>query len=59
LCGASAVADVLQRIGEGDAGKIFDALIAKLARNAQTKRRSVRRGKFLPVQAVGEQSLRM
>ena len=59
LGGASAVADVLERIGQRNMRKIFDALVAELARDAQTKRRAMIRGQVLAIHRVGQRSLRM
>src|SRR5579863_233508 len=52
--GAQALADVLQRIDNADAGEILHALIAKLARHAQADRSAVGRGQLLAVHRVGQ-----
>ena len=47
--------DVLQRVGDGDLGQVFDALVAELARHFQAKGRAVIHRQILTVQVTMRQ----
>src|ERR1039458_6774627 len=54
-----AVADILQRIDQGNARQEFHALVAELTCHTQTQRRAVWGGEIIAVQSVGQERLRM
>ena len=56
---SQALADILQVVRNGDPREEFDTFITELPCNAQANGSAMRRGKFISVQGIGEQSLRM
>ncbi len=56
---AQAFAEVLQTIRYGEASDVFDALVAELPGNTQSKRSAKSDGKLTAIHAVGDESLRV
>src|ERR1700689_3475718 len=57
--GAQALAEPFQAIGYGEAGDVFDVLVAELPGNTQSKRSAEWDGKLAAIHAVREESLRV
>src|SRR5580704_8735070 len=56
---AQAFAEPFEAIGYGQAGDVFDVLVAELPGNSQAKRSAERNGKLTAVHTEGQESLRM